>query len=71
VKWRHLKTLGVDYATIQKATFSSPDVVILHSMHKFKETQFVHSATELNKIRAQWSKLYFKTKRNGFGGGSG
>jgi hypothetical protein len=31
-------------------------------VHKFKETQVVHSATELNKRRAQWPKLHFKTK---------
>jgi hypothetical protein len=40
-------------------------------MHKFKETQVVHSATELNKRRAQWPKLHFKAKRDRFGGGSG
>jgi hypothetical protein len=39
--------------------------------NKFKETQVVHSATELNKRRAQWPKLHFKTKRDGLGGGSG
>jgi hypothetical protein len=44
---------------------------IKHSVHKFKETQVVHSATELNKGRANWPKLHFKTKGDGFGGGSG
>jgi hypothetical protein len=29
--------------------------------------QVVHSATELNKRCAQWPKLHFKTKREGFG----
>jgi hypothetical protein len=37
-------------------------------VHKFKETEVVHSATEQNKRRAQWPKLRFKTKRDGFGG---